>query len=75
MSKSVYKQCRDLEVGESIYIESDTDAQSKNISGRMANTAKFPKDIAGFKFSCALYTGVSRKDGSVVHLNCVTRIK
>ena len=75
MNNSVYKQCRDLEVGERVYIECDSNTQAKNVSGRMANVAKFPKEIAEFRFSCALYTAVARKDGSVVHLNCVTRIK
>ena len=42
---SVTKQCRDLKLGDSTYIECDSVSQSNNITRRMGAIARFPAEM------------------------------
>ena len=72
---SVTKQCAGLETGDSVLIECDSIKQAINVSRRMTAVDRLPKAIKDRRFSCAVFTGVSMGDSSIIYINKVTRIK
>jgi hypothetical protein len=72
---SVTKQCRDLNVGDSAYIEADTIEQSHNITRRMNLAARLPVEMKAWKFKCITYTAIALQGGDIVYINKVTRTK
>lgn len=72
---SVTKQCRDLQVGDSAYIECDSIKDSRYVTNRMSDTARLPAEMKEFKYSCQTYTAIALKDGHIIYINKVTRIK
>ncbi len=70
---SVTKQCRDLKVGESAYIECDSINQSHNVTRRMNLSERLPKEMKGFQFDCITYTAIALQGGAIVYINKVTR--
>ena len=72
---SVTKQCRDLLVGQSAYIECDTIQQSLNVTKRMNLSSRLPKEMKDFEFKCITYTAIALQGGDIVYINKVTRTK
>ena len=72
---SVTKQCRDLAVGDSAYIECDTIKQSHNVTRRMNLGSRLPQDMKGMEFTCVTYTAIALKGGDIIYINKVTRTK
>lgn len=72
---SVTKQCRNLAVNESTYIECDTIAQSHNVTTRMNAGSRLPKDMKDWTFKCVTYTAIALQGGDIVYINKVTRTK
>lgn len=70
---SVTKQCAGLGPGDSVLIECDSVKQATNISRRMTAVDRLPKSLKEMRFSCAVYTAVALKDGSIIYINKVTR--
>lgn len=71
---SITKQCAGLKPGDSVLIECDSIKQANNVTRRMNNYERFPKELEGRSFTCSLYTGVALKDGSIIYINKVTRL-
>ena len=72
---SITTQCAGIHSGESVLIECDSVKQANNVSTRMNTTARLPKELLGRSFTCAIYTGIALKDGSIIYINKVTRLK
>ncbi len=72
---SVTKQCRDLLVGQSAYIECDSIKASKYVTNRMSDTNRLPGEMKDFKFKCITYTAIALQGGNIVYINKVTRTK
>ena len=72
---SVTKQCAGLKTGDSVLIECDSVKQANNVSKRMNTTERFPVELKGRSFTSAIYTGIALKDGSIIYINKVTRLK
>jgi len=72
---SVTKQCRDLLVGDSAYIECDSIEKSHNITRRMNLSSRLPKEMKDFEFKCITYTAIALQGGDIVYINKVTRTK
>ncbi len=72
---SVTKQCRELGVGDSAYIECDTIAQSHNVTKRMNLGSRLPQGMKNWEFKCVTYTAIALQGGDIVYINKVTRTK
>lgn len=72
---SVTKQCRDLLVGDSAYIECDSIEQSHNVTRRMNLASRLPKEMKGSEYKCITYTAIALQGGDIVYINKVTRTK
>lgn len=72
---SVTKQCRDLKVGESTYVECESINQSHNVTRRMNLGERLPRDMKDMKFNCTTFTAIALQGGDIQYLNKVTRTK
>ncbi len=72
---SLTKQCRDLKVGDSTYIECDSVSQSNNVTRRMGAIARLPAEMQEMRFTCQTFTAIAIQCGDVSYLNKVTRTK
>ena len=70
---SVTKQCRNLAVGDSAYVECDTIAQSHNVTSRMNAGSRLPQEMKDWQFKCITYTAIALQGGAIVYINKVTR--
>lgn len=72
---SVTKQCRELAVGDSTFIESDSIAQSHNVTKRMNLGSRLPQEMKNWTFKCITYTAIALQGGDIIYINKVTRTK